>query len=205
MTTPAIHAGNPAGRVLNQLRHRQMTVEELARALGLTNNAIRNQLRKLLEMGFAERVGSRPGASKPSAVYGITLDGQVQFSTLYLPVLTRFLKVAERRCAGAQLETLMSETGALLANTFPKPSGVIAKRVNAAAKVFAGFGGMSQVTTRNGNLVLRSAACPLAALTAQHKAACNVLEGFLTEFLAAPVTVCCEVETEPRCCFEIRG
>jgi predicted ArsR family transcriptional regulator len=204
MTTPAVRAASPAGKVLNQLRHRAMTVEELARALGLTANAVRNQLRKLQEMGLAERAGSRPGPSKPSALYGITLDGQVQFSTLYLPVLTRFLKVAEHRCAGAQLETLMTETGTLLASSYTKPSGAIKTRLQAAARVFAEFGAVSEVRPRNGTLVIRSPMCPLAALTAQHKAACNILQGFFTEFIAAPVTVCCDVEEEPRCCFEIR-
>jgi predicted ArsR family transcriptional regulator len=203
MTTSAVRAASPAGKVLNQLRHRRMTIEELARALGLTANAVRNQLRKLQEMGFAERTGSRPGPSKPSALYGITLEGQVQFSTLYLPVLTRFLKVAEKRCAGAQLETLMRETGTLLASSYPKPSGSIKNRLQAAARVFGDFGAVSEVRPRNGTLVIRSSTCPLAALTAHQKAACNILQGFFAEFIAAPVTVCCEGEQEPRCCFEI--
>jgi len=84
--------------VLAQLRHRPMTVEELAKLLGLTSNAIRNQLTKLLAANMVNRSGSRPSASKPSTLYSITLEGQIQFSTLYLPVLTEFLGVAEGQC-----------------------------------------------------------------------------------------------------------
>jgi predicted ArsR family transcriptional regulator len=182
-----------------------MTVEQLARGLGLTDNAVRNQLRKLQEMGLAERMGTRPGPSKPSTLYGITLEGQVQFSTLYLPVLTRFFSVAERRCAGAQLETLMTETGALLAGSYPKPLGAIKNRVHAAARVFSAFGGVTEIRLLNGRFIIRSLACPLAALTANNKAACNVLEGFLAEFLTARVSMCCDGEDQRRCCFEIRG
>jgi predicted ArsR family transcriptional regulator len=205
MTTPVVRAASPAGKVLKELRHRPMTVEELARALGLTANAVRNQLRTLQEMGLAERTGTRPGPSKPSTLYGITLEGQVQFSTLYLPVLTRFLKVAERRCDEGQLETLMAETGTLLAASYTKPSGAIKNRVRAGARVFADFGAVSEIRRGNGTLVIRSPVCPLAALTREHKAACNILEGFFAEFIGAPATVCCDVEEEPRCCFEIRG
>lgn len=205
MTTPVVRAASPAGKVLRQLRHGSMTVEQLARALGLTDNAVRNQLRKLQEMGLAERTGTRPGPSKPSTLYGITLEGQIQFSTLYLPVLTRFLQVAERRCAGAQLDALMTETGALLAGSYPKPVGAIKNRVQAAARVFTAFGGVTEVRSHNGSFMIRSLACPLAALTGENKAACNVLEGFLTEFLTAPVRTCCEIENEPRCCFAIGG
>src|SRR3982751_6893717 len=107
MATSLINPGEPARIILTQLRHRPMTVDELARALRLTHNAIRNQLRKLESTRLVERRGSRPGVSKPSAVYSITLSGQVLFSTLYLPVLTEFLQVAEGQCAGKQLESFM--------------------------------------------------------------------------------------------------
>ena len=95
MTTSLTRLSEPARRVLSQLRHRRMTVEELAKALRLTANAVRNQLRKLEAAHLVVRSGSRPGVSKPSSLYSITLEGQVQFSTLYLPVLTEFLEVAE--------------------------------------------------------------------------------------------------------------
>ncbi len=203
MTTPVVRSSSPAGKVLAQLRHGPMTVGQLANALLLTHNAVRNQLRKLEEMGLATRTGTRPGASKPSALYGITLEGQIQFSTLYLPVLMQFLRIAEGRCAGAQLDSLMTETGTVLAAAYPRPTGAIKKRVHAAARLLMSFGGVSEVRARNGTLMIQSVACPLAALTTEHPAACKVLEGFLAHYVSASVTVCCQTEQEPRCCFEI--
>ena len=44
---------------------------------------------------------------------------------------------------------------------------------------------------------------PLAALTAENRAACKVLEGFLEEYLSTPVSICCNREDEPKCCFEL--
>jgi len=52
-----------------------MTVEELANQMHLTLNAVRNQLSKLQESNLVVRSGTRPGVSKPSAVYSITLEG----------------------------------------------------------------------------------------------------------------------------------
>src|SRR5438067_7173481 len=130
MTTSLSRLSEPARRVLSQLRHRRMTVEELAKGLRLTANAVRNQLRKLEAANLVVRSGSRPGVSKPSSLYSITLEGQVQFSTLYLPVLTEFLEVAEGQCSGKQLITFMTETGTALAQRYPKPSGNIKDRVN---------------------------------------------------------------------------
>lgn len=203
MKTLVVSADSPAGRVLAQLRHGPTTVEQLAKALLLTDNAVRNQLRKLEDLGFVTRTGTRPGTSKPSALYGITLEGQVQFSTLYLPVLMQFVRVAERKCEGRQLESFMIDTGAALASNYPKPNGTVKNRVQAAARLLSSFGGMSEVRSRNGDITIRSAACPLAALTSENPAACKVLEGFLTSYIGSPVAVCCDVGEEPRCCFQV--
>jgi len=182
-----------------------MTVDELARALRLTNNAVRNQLRKLEESRLVARAGTRQGTSKPSVLYAITLEGQVQFSSLYLPVLTEFLEVAEGQCSAKQLVSFMTDTGKSLGKRYPRPSGSLRNRVAAAARLLRGFGGLIEVRTADGGLVLRSSGCPLAALTSENSAACRVIEGLLTEYLAAPVTTCCDLTPEPRCCFEVRS
>src|SRR5437868_13355590 len=203
MTTSLIRLSEPARSVLSLLRHRPMTVEELAKALHLTPNAVRNQLRKLETANFAARSGSRPGVSKPSILYSITLEGQVQFSTLYLPVLTEFLEVAEGQCSGKQLKSFMRDTGESLARRYPKPSGTLKDRTNDGARLLKSFGGIMAVQGRDGSIVLRSSGCPLAALTARNSAACRVIEGLLTEYLSASVATCCDLAAEPRCCFEV--
>lgn len=197
---------NAASRkVLAQLRPGPLTVDEVARALRLTHNAVRNQLRHLEEAGLAERRGRRAGVSKPSVLYAITLLGQVQFSTLYLPVLAEFLRTAEGRCAGKQLTTFMRHTGKSLAGHYPKPSGALHARISSAARLIRGFGGLMQVEKVDGSMVLRSKACPLAALTTENSAACRVIEGFVTEYASASVRTCCDVGDDPRCCFKVKG
>jgi predicted ArsR family transcriptional regulator len=182
-----------------------MTVEQLAKALRLTDNAVRNQLRKLEQLGLAIRTGTRPGTSKPSALYGITLGGQIQFSTLYLPVLMQFVREAEGQCDDGQLGSFMTATGKSLADKYPKPAGATKDRVHAAARLLRSFGGVSEVRARNGSLIVRSPTCPLAALTSENAAACKILAGFLTQYVSAPVTICCDLDEEPRCCFEVRS
>lgn len=200
-----VRLNSAAGKVLTRLRHGAMTVEELARGLRLTDNAVRNQLRKLREASLVTEAGKRPGTSKPSTLYAITLEGQIQFSTLYLPVLTQFLTVAEGQCSGKQLDSFMLETGQSLADRYPKPSGGIKQRTHAAARLLRSFGGVAEVAARDGALIIRSRACPLAALTSENAAACKVLEGFLKSHIQARVTSCCDRKEDPRCCFEVRG
>jgi predicted ArsR family transcriptional regulator len=180
-----------------------MTVEELAARMRLTPNAVRNQLAKLQESNLVARAGSRPGASKPSVVYAITLEGQIHFSTIYVPVLTQFLRTAEEECSEKELVDFMTATGKALAKRYPKPSGDIAARTKAAARLLKTLGGIPQVRSRNGTIVIESLGCPLSALTAENAAACRVLEGVVTEYVGVRARTCCVRDPSPRCCFEI--
>jgi len=205
MAIPVVRVNASAGKVLSELRHGPRTVEELAKALRITGNAVRNQLQKLQAENLVTRAGARPGISKPSTLYALTLEGQIQFSTLYLPVLTQFLRVAEGKCSGTQLESFMTETGKSLANRYPRPTGALRHRAHAAARLLKSFGGIAEVRTRDGTLVIRSLSCPLAALTSEHPAACNVLGGLLGGYLGATVKSCCSLTEEPQCCFEVNS
>lgn len=205
MHSPDSRVNTPAGKVLSQLRHGPKSVEELARALRITGNAVRNQLRKLQSESLVARAGTRAGASKPSALYGITLEGQIRFSTLYLPVLTQFLRVAEERCSTAQLESFMSDTGRALAGRYSKPSGALRTRIQAAARLVNSLGGASEVLSRGGELQLRSVVCPLAALTIEEPAACNLLGSLLGEYVDASLTSCCDRSEAPKCCFRVKS
>ncbi len=196
---------SPIGRVLAQLRDGPKTVDELAASLRLTPNAVRNQLRKLVATNLAQVSGRRAGVSKPSALYSITLDGEIQFSTLYLPVLSQFLRVAEGQCSGKQLGTFMSRTGRALAQRYPKPSGTLRHRVDAAQKLLKSFGGIPEVDSRSGVLIIRSAGCPLSALTSEHPAACRILQALLGEYIGRPARICCVRGDEPHCCFEVQS
>lgn len=180
-----------------------MTVEELANLMHVTANAVRNQLSKLQDANLVVRSGARPGISKPSGVYSITLEGQTQFSTIYLPVLMQFLRTAEEECSQAQLIAFMRDTGKSLAARYPKPTGNVKARVNAAARLLRTFGGIPEVRARNGSLVIQSLGCPLSALTSKNAAACTIIEGLVSEYVGSPARTCCIRDPAPRCCFEI--
>jgi predicted ArsR family transcriptional regulator len=186
-------------------------VEDLAQALGLTDNAVRAHLAALERDGLARIQGERRGGGKPAYLYGLTPEGEALFPKAYEPVLRELLEALDARLAPAEVEALLRAAGRGLAVGMPRAAGGdVRARLEAAVEVLNGLGGMAELVegddddegeARRG-YVIRSAGCPLAAVTPGHPEACKLAETLLTEVAGVPVRECCDRGTPPRCCFE---
>ena len=109
------------GRIVTLLRRSSLTVEELAEALDLTDNAVRAQLVTLERDGLVQQQGSRRSSSKPATVYELTEAVGKLFAKAYSPVL-RHLPDELNECVSAgEAEALMRSTGRRLAAQWPIP------------------------------------------------------------------------------------
>jgi predicted ArsR family transcriptional regulator len=192
-----------AGQIMGLLRRRSMTVDELAAALGLSGSAIRPQLALLERDGLVERSGVKRGTSKPARIYALSPEADLLYSHAYIPVLTELLHVVAARLAPEEFDGLMREVGRRLMADRPRPTGDARQRAEAASELLNALGGLARVEGRNGDLMIRSDGCPLAAATQRYPEACNAVESLLREFTGLPVTKCCDREERLRCCFEI--
>jgi predicted ArsR family transcriptional regulator len=192
-----------AGQIMGLLRRRSMTVDELAAALGLSGSAIRPQLALLERDGLVERTGVKRGPSKPARIYALSPEADLLYSHAYIPVLTELLHVVATRLAPEEFDGLMREVGRRLMADRPRPTGDARQRAEAASELLNALGGLARVEGRNGDLMIRSDGCPLAAATQRYPEACNAVESLLREFTGLPVTKCCDREERLRCCFEI--
>ena len=192
-----------SGRILELLRRGTMTVDELARALELTRTAVRGQLASLLRDGLVEQRESRRGASKPSHVYGVTVQAELLFSRAYAPFLTQLLEALARRMTATELDAVMREVGPGMTKGRLAPRGSLGQRVAGASALLNQMGGLTEVLEEDGGYVLQSHGCPLAAATAGHPEVCNALESLLSDFVGTAVTKCCDRYDRTRCCFEI--
>jgi len=193
------------GKVLVHLRRTPATVEELAHALSLTDNAIRAHLITLERDGLVRQTGVRrgQGAGKPAAVYELAAEAEIRFSRAYAPVLTALLDELSTRLPAADTEALLLEAGGRLASALPAPSAGLEERVRQAAALLNGLGGDITVEQAAGAFRIRGSGCPLSATVAHRPEACRAVQGLLTEVIGAPVVLCCERQPKPRCCFSI--
>ena len=193
------------GRVLGHLRRGPATVEELAKALDLTDNAIRAHLTALDRDGLLRQTGVRrgPGAGKPAAVYELTAEAETGFSRAYAPVLTALLEELATRLPPLEAEALMRDAGSRLAAAVPLRSAALEDRVREAAAVLNDLGGDVTVDRGPDGTRIRGTGCPLSATVARRPEACRAVQGLLARVIGAPVVLCCESAPKPRCCFTV--
>src|SRR5918998_6021334 len=103
------------GRIVALLRRASRTVNELAEALELTDNAVRAHLSTLERDGIVTQVGVRRGTRKPNNAYDLTREAEGLFPKAYAPVLEQLLDVLGERLSGEQQESVLREVGHRLA------------------------------------------------------------------------------------------
>ena len=191
------------GQIITLLRRSSRTVDELAQALGLTDNAIRAHLATLERDGIVQQRGVRRGSGKPPSVYDLAPEAEQLFPKAYDPVLQQLLEILSERIPADEVETLLREVGRRIAGKWKVPSGGLHVRLGAAVKVFNELGGMAELEACDGHSCIRSYSCPLAAVVPGHPEVCHLAETLLTELVGVPVQKHCDYDGVPRCCFTV--
>ena len=194
------------GRILALLRSESRTVNELAAALDLTDNAVRAHLLSLERDGLVQQHGIRPGKRKPHAAYGLSTGAEHIFPKAYGPLLNHFVTVISNRLTPRTLRATMREVGAVVAaDCLDRWKGRSRpERIKAALDLLNDLGGLARFDERDGKqFIFGRNGCPLAAITAGHPEACLIVESLLSKVIGVSAKKCCEYGETPRCCFEL--
>ncbi len=191
------------GRILALLRRGSRTVDDLASALGLSDNAVRPHLGALERDGVVQQRGVKPTGGKPATLYEVAPEAERLFTKAYIPVLTQLVGVLAERTTPEELETLLREVGRRIAAGKGQLSGDMRARAVAAATFLTELGGVVDVEEKDGRFVLRGFSCPLADAVRAHPATCQVAESLVARVVGLPVRERCDRGERPRCCFEV--
>ena len=191
------------GQIVTLLRRTSHTVDELAQALDLTDNAVRAHLATLERDGIVQQRGMRRGSSKPAAVYALAPSAEQMFPKASDPVLQQLLEALHGLMTPEEVETLLREVGRRMAAQWKIPAGELRVRLEAAVEVFNDLGGLAELEPCNGHFCIRSYSCPLAAVVPGHPEVCSLSETLLTELVGVPVQKHCDYDGVPRCSFTI--
>jgi predicted ArsR family transcriptional regulator len=192
------------GRVVARLRRSAETVNELAGALELTDNAVRSHLAGLERDGLVEPQGIRRGLGKPAVVYRLTDQAESLFPKAYGFVLGQLFGLLRERMGAEAFNGLLRDVGKRAASGAEPVGGSVRSRLTGALAVLAEFGGEADVEERaDGALIVRGHSCPLASTVREHPAACVLTETLLSELVGATVREECQRGERPRCAFVV--
>jgi predicted ArsR family transcriptional regulator len=194
------------GQIVTLLRRSGRTVEDLARALDLTDNGVRAHLAVLERDGIVRQRGSvrrRSGGGKPAYVYELTEEAEDLFPKAYEPTLSRLLDVLSERLGSEESEALLRSVGRRLAEEHSTRAGGAHARLESAVEVLNELGGLAELEEHDGGFVIRGYSCPLAGVTSDHPEVCRMAETLVAELAGVPVHECCDRGERPRCCFEV--
>jgi predicted ArsR family transcriptional regulator len=191
------------GQLLNLLRQGTETVNELAAALGLTDNAVRAHLTALERDGLVRPSGTRRGPRKPTVTYALSAEADRLFPKEYGPLLRHLLDVLRDRLTADEIEAVARATGHRMAQSFPTVAATATTddQTERAATVLRQLGGCCEPVVANGTVTIGCTACPLAIAAEGHPEVCQLVETLLTDVLRTSVRQRCQ--TDPlRCRFE---
>ncbi len=193
------------GQVVTLLRRGDRTVDDLAQALGLTDNAVRSHLAALERDGLVTQAGLRRGGGKPAYAYVLTSEAEQLFPKADGPLLRLLLDVLDERLLATTFDDVLLEVGQRAAAGVDVADGNLSTRIQAAVALLGELGGLAECEECDGNYVIRGYSCPFAAASPGHPAVCRLAASLLTNVVGVPVIDRCEPGDPPRCRFDIPG
>jgi predicted ArsR family transcriptional regulator len=193
------------GRIVNLLRGGDSTVEELARQLELTDNAVRAHLATLERDGLVERRGVRKASRKPHFIYALAPEAEQLFPKAYHLLLDRLLTVLKRRLSPEELEDVLREVARSLAAglTPGKRRESVESRAQRVVSALEALGGAPRLKKEGGALLIRSGSCPFAATVTEYPEVCRMTEVFLSEISGLEARQHCLRQPTPQCSFTL--
>lgn len=203
-TAPDVRGRTSTRRqIVDLLRRSSLTVNEIARRLGLTHNAVRVHLTRLQQEGLVTEGGAQQTASRPAAMYELAPGAEPSLSRAYVPFAAHLVEVLGETLPESQRDDVMRAVGRRIAADLPALRGAVAQRVAAASRLLEELGGINDVMPDGSDFLIRGHGCLLGEATHHRPDACRAMESLLAELVQAPVEECCERGTRPMCRFRI--
>ena len=192
------------GRIVALLRRGELSVEELARLLDLTDNAVRAQLAALERDGVVTTVGPRRDGmvGKPAMLYAIRRDTSALFSSAYAPLLSSVLEELGEQLPQPQLENVLRGAGRRLAPALPA-GATFEERVRAGAGLLTSLGADADLAKTREGYEIRGHGCVVSDAVAKCPATCRAVEALLSEVTGVAVQERCDRSDNPNCRFVI--
>jgi predicted ArsR family transcriptional regulator len=199
----------PAGHVLTVLqRSGKSTVKELERALGVTANAVRQQVTSLVAEGYVKLEVERSGRGRPKHVYSLTSAGRMLFPHHYDEFTNGLLREILISDGSQKVEELLGRMGRRLAAQYEGELAGLStiERTARLVELLNAKGILAEMRLQPDGIEFHEYTCPYYGLARQHRAICDMEEGMIAQAVKQPVElVACSLDGNHGCQFRIKS
>ena len=199
---------SPAGQVLTILQRRgKSTVKGLEEALGVTANAVRQQITSLVAEGYVRREVERNGRGRPRHVYSLTAAGRTLFPHHYDEFTNGLLREIVISEGPQKVEELLARIGRRLAAQYEGEIAGLAtiERTERLTELLNAKGILAEMRLQPDGIEFHEYTCPYYELALQHRAICDMEEGMISQVVRQPVElVACTLDGNHGCQFRIK-
>lgn len=202
--------------ILALLRAGPRTAGDLAGAVGVSPQAVRDHLRTLEARGWIEPgTLRRDTGGKPAREYVLSTEGEKAFEKSHADVLRYLVRELGARLGDRRKRELLDAVGRRIgadravggerAVAAPGELGAdeLPRRLERAARVLNEIGGAATVEETEGGPRIRSAGCPLSSLVRDDPDVCLLAAALVETIAGVEVHDTCDRSDRPRCRFEL--
>ena len=179
--------GESQQRLLNTIKLQgTATIPELAEAIGLNVETVRDHLRKLSREALIEQRGRRrSGPGRPEILYGLTGLGESLFPTREAELLEALARHLVESGNHDLLDAFYAKhLAARRRDALARVSGLEGReRLDEVARILTEEGFMARIEEECGEPILRLCHCPVRALVYATRTPCRIEVAFIHELL----------------------
>jgi predicted ArsR family transcriptional regulator len=172
------------GKIVTELRRRgSASATDLARAFGLSPNAVRQQLTVLERDGLVAETPVRRGPTKPTFEFSLTPEAEKLFPQGYDKMLTAVLRELRSQFGTAGVERIFEGLSrraidrARQTVTATDPE----QRVAQLTEMLRKTGVVAEYNLMDGGFVLHEHTCPYSSAAKEHPEVCQVIHQVIDE------------------------
>ncbi|MCO6449754.1 MAG: ArsR family transcriptional regulator [Caldilineales bacterium] len=201
---------SPRGQIIKLIqRYGPLGIKEFRQELGLSDTAVRQQLRTLMSEGLVRTMLSeRSGPGRPSQMYELTAEARNLFACYCEDLALNLYNELLFDQGPDVVDTLLERVGAKLAGQYQHQvkGRVLDDRVRSFASVLDSKGIMSDVTRQADVIMLHEYNCPYHELAAEHREICEMEQDMMAQVLNADVELTlCMMDGHANCSFAVKN
>jgi predicted ArsR family transcriptional regulator len=182
-----------ADRLLSLIKRRgPMGATELAEALAVSREAVRQQLRRLADQGLVEARDERRGVGRPTQVYSLSPAAHSRFPDAHAVLTVRLIEAVRSELGAEALDRIVLARERQAREAYEREmtgAAGLAERVARLAAIRTREGYMADWSADEGGFVLVENHCPICAAAAACQGFCRAELELFQDVLGPDATV----------------